>query len=510
MRKKNLFNSIKIDPNKRSVFDLSHDVKLTTNMGQLVPVMVLECLPGDTHRLGTETLLRMAPMVAPIMHRMDVVVEHFFVPNRIIWPGWAKFITGEETTSVPYLTYNRTISNTSRLFNYMGLPKFGEGNMNEFQVSALPFAAFQMIYNEYYRDQDLQPAVNFELTSGSQDANTDLIQMRKRSYEHDYLTSARPWAQKGDPVDIPLGVIPATDVHVNKTNAGVDVTGTPVGGGTGLIAIESESNPDIDPDHLYVPESSVEPTTINELRRAFALQRFLELCARAGTRLTEYLKAIWNVRSSDARLQRPEYIVGVKSPVIISEVLNQTGQVTVEGEDPGLPQGNMAGHGVTYINGNYAQYECEEHGYIIAMLSIVPAASYMNITPKHFMRKGQFDFALPQFDHIGEQEIKNYEANISHDNPNGTFGYTPRYSEYKYMPSMSLADFVGDSRGDRLSFWTLSRELPGNVALNGEFIEIYDDRRIFAVTDPDIDTIYVQALHRVSTVRALSQYSTPI
>lgn len=502
--KANLLNSIKVNAPRRNFFDLSKLHLTSMNMGDLIPVLVHECVPGDTYTIGCDALVRLQALISPVMHKLDVRIEYFFVPNRIIFEKWPQFITNKEVVAQPTLTLNQLGYDTWPLIDYLGLPRYSN-NLSTMPVNALPFAAYQMIWNDYYRDQNLQAEVNYKLVPGTNSTNLELYQLRKRAWQHDRFTAALPFAQKGPAVDIPLGNIEATDVYVNKSNTGVDVTGTPVGGGTGFIAIESEANPDIDPDHLYVPEMSVGATTINELRIAEAMQRYFELFGRGGSRYDEMIKNFFGVLPQDSRLNRPEYIVGVKSPIIISEVLNTSGQVNEEGEPIGPPQGNMAGHGVQMIDGNYAQYSCFEHGYIIAMASVLPETMYQQGVPKTYLRTDPTDYYTPQFDHIGEEEVLNVELYVDHPQPNGTFGYTPRNSDYKVAVNTVSGDFK-----TTLAHWHFGRifETPPN--LNAAFIASTPTKRPFAVETLDEDCVLMQIHHRINAKRPMSRYSTPI
>lgn len=514
MAKQNLFNSIKLFKPKNNVFDLTHDVKLSLNMGDLVPICIMETVPGDKFEISCESILRFAPMIAPVMHRMNVYMHYFFVPNRIIWPGWEKWIVGEQPGQTlpvpPFVTINETDYNDNPLVDYIGLPY--PGVAGAYAINPMALAAYQRCYQDYYRDQNLvtDPIWNqpFQLLDGDNGTiRPDLLAMRKRAWEHDYFTAALPFAQKGDAVSIPLGSVELNpDWNANGSDPLFkDALGFPNGPGTlqqdlttppGQIEITG-----IDQKLAYDPDGSLEvgATTINDLRRAFKLQEWLEKNARAGSRYVENILAHFGVRSSDARLQRPEYITGTKSPVVISEILNSTG------EEGGLPQGNMAGHGISVTSGKYGKKFCEEHGYIIGIMSVIPRTAYQQGIPKHFLKnEDQFQYFWPAFANIGEQPVENREVYAPHSDPIATFGYTPRYAEYKYIQNRVAGDFK-----TTLDYWHLGRIFAGDPVLNQEFIECNPDPRIFAVTDPTEDKLYCHVLNKVRAVRPMPKFGTP-
>lgn len=502
----NLFNSIKLSRPRSNVFDLSHDVKLSLDMGQLVPIMVQECVPGDRYTIGCESLLRFAPMIAPVMHRMDVTMHYFFIPNRIIWSDWEKWITGDSTVVHPYINLSTAAYDSNPLLDYLGLPR--PSGSYQPKISPLAMAAYQCVYNEYYRDQNLIDPVDYKLVTGDNSSNSELFTLRRRAWMHDYFTAALPFAQKGPAVDIPLGNITVNEDFTGDPNFKATFNNQPIPGSINnhsiaggpvqatIIADDSEQG---EVSAYYDPADSLQSgsASINDLRRAFRLQEWLEKNARAGTRYVESILAHFGVKSSDARLQRPEYITGTKSPVIVSEVLNNTG------ETDGLPQGNMAGHGVSVTSGKYGNYRCEEHGFIIGVMSVMPLPAYQQGVPKHFLREGRFDYFWPEFAHIGEQEVLNKEIYVDHSAPDDTFGYVPRYSEYKYTPSRVCGDFK-----TTLNFWHFGRIFETAPNLNQSFVECDPGKRIFAVED-STNSLYCQVLNKVRAVRPMPKFGTP-
>jgi hypothetical protein len=506
---RNLFNSIKLTKPKKNVFDLTHDVKLSADMGNLTPILTMECVPGDKFDLSCESLIRFAPLVAPVMHRMDVTMHYFFVPNRILWENWEKFITDANSEHVmPYSASNNFEAQYSanngtcrKTMDYLGVPPPPDSSTAT-NINMLPFAAYQCIYNEYYRDQNLIAPVNYKLVDGDNGGLgwprfRELTSLRKRAWEHDYFTASLPFAQKGAAVDIPIGLVEGDlPVYLNSSN------GTTLNGSPSSVNVGAQGGrTDVPADSLYADTSNatIEPTTINDLRRAFRLQEWLEKNARGGTRYIENILTHFGVKSSDARLQRPEYITGVKSPVVISEVL-QTGQSDT------TPQGNMAGHGISVTSGRAGSYFCEEHGYIIGIMSVMPKTAYQQGIPKTFLKNDSLDYFWPSFANIGEQEVQKQELYAYTSNKTDTFGYVPRYAEYKYMPSRVAGEF----RTPKLDFWHLGRIFETEPNLNETFVECKPTTRVFAVEDVEGDHLYCHVLNKIRAIRPMPKYGTPM
>jgi len=505
MAKMNLLNSIKISRPKKSVFDLSHDVKLTCNMGDLIPVLCQEVIPSDRIKVGQECLMRLMPMVTPMMHQCDLTFHTFFVPERILWDEktFEKWITNQQVLGAlpayPTVQMGDGVGdvvnvNTGDLADYLGLPLTGTGTQQT-TVSAMPFAAYQLIWNEYYRDQNQQQEVDYKLVDGDNTLNTDLFVLRKRAWEHDYFTACSPTPQAGAAVEIPLGqVFGQAPVLVNNPG-GTTLDGTPLD-----VDVEAGVSTTMPADSLYteVTGLNVTPTTINDLRTATRLQEWLEKSMRGGKRLFENILVFFGMKSPDARLQRPEYITGNKTSIQVSEVLQNS-------QSDATPQGNMAGHGITYVSPKQGVYNVQEWGFIITIMSVLPKTTYQQGIHKSWLKySNPMEKYWPQFDHLGEQAVTNKEVYAYTPDDDDTFGYIPRYAEYKFMNSR----VAGEMR-TTLNFWHMGRIFTALPALNEDFIESDPTHRVFAVEDPAEHKLIVHVKNLVMAVRPMSKYSTP-
>lgn len=515
-----IFDSIKPNKVKRNKFSLSHERKFSMNMGDLVPIMCQEIVPGDNFRVNTETLMRLAPMLAPIMHRVNVYTHYFFVPNRLVWPEWEDFITGGRLgTSAPvmpfFLQNTSAVINSSNYFlpgslwDYLGLPTCEEvGNVYSTipEVSVLPFRAYQLIWDEYYRDQNLMPSLDMTYYSGAVSSESELLKLltlRKRCWEKDYFTSALPFAQRGGEALLPFSAEvtykDVSEVRFANGNSPTQVYDL-MGDDELMVGLDTPGRI----ENIENIESGT--TTINDLRRAIKIQEWLERAARGGSRYIEAILSHFGVRSSDSRLQRPEYLGGGKSPVVISEVLSTVG--TLE-ESEFSPQGTMSGHGISIGNRNGFQRSFEEHGYVIGIMSVLPRTAYQQGVPRSFWRKDKFDYYWPEFAHLGEQEVLNQELKYSWGSVGNdeTFGYQSRYAEYKYQPSTVHGDMKST-----LDFWHMARKWDQSAhcpPLNEDFVTADPTHRIFAVEDETMHKLWVQIYNEVDALRPMPFFGEP-
>lgn len=494
---------------KRNKHSLSHQRLLSMDMGALVPIGWFAVLPGDTIQHATSALLRASPMLSPVMHPMDVRIHHWFVPYRLIWSSFEDFITGGPSgTSLPTfptITF-AAAPGLGSLSDYLGVPH----SVTNQTVSALPYRAYAKIWNESYRDEDLETALTVSTADGN-DTTTNTT-LKNIAWEKDYFTSARPWEQKGPAVSLPLGTVAPV-----KPGASTPLTGSfpapkfklSSGGGTppsnaiGLGGAGGQlthtgagysATADIYPADLYADLSSATAATVNQLRQAMAIQRFEEARARYGSRYVEYLRYL-GVRSSDARLQRAEYLGGGKNRVQFSEVLQVGPSAT---PDQANTVGALKGHGISAMRSNRYRRFIEEHGLIMSLLSIRPKTIYMNGLNREFNKRLKEEFWQRELEHIGQQAIKNKEVYSAAASPDGTFGYQDRYDEYRRIESGVSGEFR-----TTLNYWHLARDFGSEPALNAAFVSSVPTMRTFAsaTTDP----FYVMAAHSIQARRMVAK-----
>lgn len=506
-----VFDKIQIKKPKYSTFDLSHEKKLSFKMGKLVPTFLSEVVPGDRFRVNSEIMLRLAPLLAPIMHRVNVYTHYFFVPNRILWDEWEDFITGGEdgtlTPEHPYYQVGNSADKGS-LVDYFGLPIRSGTASTGYQASALPFRAYQLIFNEYYRDQNLDTEIPIDKSSGRMYDSDPMFQLRDRAWEKDYFTSALPWAQRGDSVSVDITSSGDSPAKLARTDGGdfnadnVRNLAMNVDPDLKQAALRDDSQA----GDLYISDFGDAGININDLRRASRLQQWLERTARGGSRYIEQILAHFGVRSSDSRLQRPEYLAGGRQPITLSEVLS-TANAAEAGENIGFT-GDIYGHGISVGNTNSFNRRFEEHGFIMGITSVLPRTAYQQGIHKSFLRFDKFDYYFPEFANLGEEEIINEElyhdfgADTAAENK-GVFGYTPRYSSYKYLNSTVHGDFR-----DNLEYWHMGRKFANRPALNADFVKSDPTTRIFTVED-GTDQLWCQIFHNVKATRPMPYFGTP-
>lgn len=576
----NIFNSVPARAPKRSAFSLSHDSKLTFEMGQLVPIFCEPVIPSDRLQMSSQHLIRFAPLQAPIMSNVDVYVHYFFVPNRLIWKDWETFITGSknghklEESDVPLPPFtlippsrlndnaqgaagdysfahngnNPRILENRSLADYLDFQTWNKKDLQSlastaigqsYPIDELPFRAYQRIWFDYYRDENLNQDYTldnlFKDHSGNQTLNDSvatvdnyrLFALRQRSWRKDYFTSALPFAQAGDDVLIPGGVSvdPSSQLFIQgtgalhlssgsvPTNQYLDVTARfddpkfgdlYVDNGNGKIGATYQSISLLSGSQFNeFANSGASEGTIRELRRAFAAQKFLERRAIGGTRYNEMIRSFFGVVTSDARIQRAEFLGGMKQPVVISQIL-QTSEST-ENSPLGQPAGNAVSAGGKYV----FDRTFEEYGFVIGIMSVMPRAEYMNGIPRKYQRKDVYDYYWPQFARIGEQPIYNSELYFNptvQDSVNsGTFGYTPRYAEYRFCNNRIHGDFK-----DTLSFWHLGRSFDFTPSLNASFISCRPSTRIYAYEGQEYNHLWCDIHFNIKSLRPLPKYGESI
>jgi hypothetical protein len=458
---------------ERSSFDRSHGVKTTFDAGYLVPILVEETLPGDTFNVNMTAFARMATPIFPIMDNVYMDTHFFAVPIRLIWDNWKKF-NGEQVDpgdsidyTVPTMTAPGAGYSNESLHDYFGIPT-SVGNLEH---NSLWHRAYNLIYNEWFRDQNLQDSVTVDKGDGP-DTYTN-YELLKRGKRHDYFTSCLPWPQKGDAVDLPLGtsapifsgadtsdsfadrVIGINDVDGTRTTVTWDASGY-----TSINAVGDTTG-----NSIYADLSSATAATVNQLREAFQIQKLLERDARGGTRYTEIVKAHFGVTSPDARLQRPEYLGGGSTPVNVTPI-EQTSST-----DATSPQGNLAAMATASLTNHGFTKSFTEHCVILGLVSVRADLTYQQGLNRMFSRQTRYDFYWPALSHIGEQAVLNkeiYAQGTSADD--NVFGYQERYAEYRYKPSMITGKFRSND-AQSLDAWHLSQEFSSLPGLNSTFIE---------------------------------------
>lgn len=477
----------------KSVFDLSYEKKFDCDMGQLIPVMADEVVPGDVFKMSNQLVIRFNPLVAPVLHEINAYIHYFFVPNRLVMDDWEEFISGgtDGESTVPLPLWSPIKNGKYSLWDYLGLPV----GVNPAGALPLSFSkrAYNLIWNEYYRDQNLQDEVDLD--------QEDIL---LRSWEKDYFTSCLPWQQRGTAPALPISGITSAQFnqinYIKSATADNNVNLTLAATGTNSFTTDSSK---VNAWKSFFNDNSVNfgdaaTFDVTDLRLAFQVQKWMERNARAGVRYTEFLQSHFGVSPRDERLQRPEYIGGSKSPVIISEVL-QTSST-----DASSPQGNLAGHGITADQSRVANYRATEFGWIVGLLSIMPRATYQQGIDRQYLKRSKYDFYFPEFAHLSEQAVEQAEIFATGTSSENTqiFGYQGRYDELRVKRSMCVADMR-----DRLDYWHLGRDFADAPILNSSFIECNPSKRIFAVQN--VPGMVVNVANLITAIRPLPVIAEP-
>lgn len=545
MGKNDVFNSVPIPKVKKSKFDLSHAVRTTGKMGPLIPVLCEDVVPGESWRWRGNVMLRVAPMLAPIMSRVRVTLHAFFVASRTLNTGWKDYIYGGEdglTTETrqqfradTVLVAAHALGQTafearfgiSSLWDYLGLPPVDWNASSAVYVAqtrivAEPFLAYAQIWQYYYKDQnvdadDVMQAAIAGGTINTTDFLNDYSILRYRSWAKDVWTSALPWPQRGADVLLPVeGVADGTDIvydNVSTVFSGVDQD--PLGNlrVTAAQAVQTSVAPGGTENARIENIESItfanNTITINDFRTAVVLQKWLEINARGGSRYNEGTLMHYGQTVPDYRIDQPEYIGGGVQNVNFSEVVSTAWSNDGAAD---LPLGELGGFGMSLGASSQFTYRCPEHGWIMVLASVLPDADYMQGLPKKFTKIDRFDILTPEFGHLGEQAILKQElywkatddGTVNED----TFGYQRQYYEY-----VSLSNRISGQFRSLFKFWTLVRDFDeepsaGAPALDTDFIYASVSDRIFAVQDGS-DYLWMQVYHEISALRPIPYYSVP-
>ncbi|WNK14980.1 MAG: major capsid protein [Microvirus sp.] len=499
----------------RSVFAMQKTLKTTFDAGFLVPIFCEEVLPGDTFKVSGTLFGRLATPITPIMDNLHLETFFFFVPNRILWDNWVKFM-GEQTNPADSISFTvPTITSpvggyaALSIFDYFGLPTFGQlGGANTYTGMSLPLRAYNDIWNEWFRDENLQPSVTLRKTDGG-DVPADYTLLR-RGKRKDYFTGSLPFVQKGVAVTLPLG----STAPIRQSVATGDVS-TLNAAGSGYVKlgaagtwVSSTVDVGVQANLLYADLQAATSATVNQLRQSFQIQKLLERDARGGTRYTELVRAHFGVISPDARLQRPEYLGGGHTMINVNPVA-QTSGTGASGQT--TPLGNLSAFGTTLGQGHGFNQSFTEHGFIIGLASVRADLTYQQGVRKFWNRSTRYDFYFPVFQALGEQAVLNREIFCDGSaNDLLVFGYQERWAEYRYNPNQITGLFKSTTAGT-IDIWHLAQRFTALPTLNSTFVQDTPplSRALAVGAAANGQQIILDSFWAITAIRPLPMYSVP-